>query len=198
MAFERLIFFSDAVFAIAITLLALELRPPEMPLDQVPTQMAQRLTELTPKFISYMLTFLIVGSYWIAHHRDFQYIRRYDRRLVWLNLLLLMLVAFLPFPTALLGSYPAQQVTVTFYAGSLAAIGIVRAVLWWYASSHYRLISRSLDPGLVSRITRRSLISPLVFLFSIVVAAYNPLLAMWSWGLVGIGIFATSSDTIGG
>ena len=198
MAFERLIFFSDAVFAIAITLMALDLRPPEMPLDQVPAQLASRLIAMTPRFISYVLTFLIVGSYWIAHHRDFQYIKRYDRRLIWINLLLLMCVAFLPFPTALLGNYPAQQITVTFYALSLAAVGLVKAGLWWYASHHYRLVSRSLDPGRLSAITRRSLIAPLVFLFSTVVAAFNPLLAMWSWGLVGLAVFATSSDTIGG
>ena len=91
-----------------------------------------------------------------------------------------------------------QQFTVTFYAASLAMIGFVKALLWWYASRNYRLIDRSLDPRRVARITRRSLIAPFVFLFSIVVASFNPLIAMWSWGLVGAAIFLTSSDTIGG
>ncbi len=197
-ALDRIIFFSDAVFAIAITLMALDLRVPEMPLSQAATDLPQQVAAMTPKFISYILTFLIIGSYWVSHHRDFQYIKRYDRRLIWINLLLLMFVAFLPFPNGLLGNYPAPQFTVTFYAASLAAIGFVKALLWWYASRNYRLIDRSLDPRRVARITRRSLIAPFVFLFSIVVASFNPLIAMWSWGLVGAAIFLTSSDTIGG
>lgn len=198
LALDRIIFFSDAVFAIAITLMAIDLRVPEMPISQAATYLPQQVLEMTPKFISYMLTFLIIGSYWVAHHRDFQYIKRYDRRLIWINLLLLMFVAFLPFPNSMLGSYPAQQFTVMFYAGSLAAIGLVKALLWWYASKDFRLIDKSLDPRRVALITRRSLIAPLVFLFSIVVAIFNPFVAMWSWGLVGVAIFLTSSDTIGG
>lgn len=198
LALDRIIFFSDAVFAIAITLLALELRVPEMPMSAVASQMPQHLAELTPKFVSFVLSFLIIGSYWVTHHRDFQYIVKFDRRLIWINLMLLMCVAFLPFPTALLGSYPAQQITVTFYAASLAAVGFVKALLWWYAASHHRLIDRALDPHRIMLITRRSIIAPLVFLFSIVIAAFNPLVAMWSWGLVGIAMILTTSDTIGG
>lgn len=198
LALDRIIFFSDAVFAIAITLLALELRVPEMPLTQVATEMPQRLTTMIPKFIGFVLSFLIIGSYWVAHHRDFQHIRRFDRRLIWINLLMLMLIAFLPFPTALLGNYPAQQITVTFYAASLAAVGLVKAGLWWYASHRHRLIDQSLEVKRIDLITRRSFIVPLVFLFSILVAAFNPLAAMWSWGLVGGAIFFTSSDTVGG
>ncbi len=186
LALDRIIFFSDAVFAIAITLLALELRVPEMPINQVATQMPRELAAMTPKFISFILSFLIIGSYWAAHHRDFQYIKRYDQRLIWINLLLLMFVAFLPFPTAMLGNYPAQQFTVTLYAACLALMGFVRAWLWWYASKNYRLIDRELDPRRIARLNRRGLIVPLIFLLSIVVAMSNPLVAMWSWGMVGV------------
>ena len=85
LALDRIIFFSDAVFAIAITLLALELHVPDMPTSQVAVEMPQRLAEMTPKFISFLLSFLIIGSYWVAHHRDFQYIKRFDRRLIWIT-----------------------------------------------------------------------------------------------------------------
>jgi len=186
LALDRIIFFSDAVFAIAITLLALELRVPEMPVDQVAAQMPLQLVAMRPKFVSFILSFMIIGFYWAAHHRDFQYIKRYDQRLIWMNLLLLMFVAFLPFPTAMLGNYPAQQFTVTLYAGCLAVMGFVRALLWWYASRNYRLIDRTLDPRRIALLNRRGLIVPLLFLLSIVVALFNPLVAMWSWGLVGL------------
>ncbi len=183
---DRIVFFSDAVFAIAITLLALELHVPEMPIEDVAAQMPHQLVAMAPKIVSFMLSFLIIGSYWVAHHRDFQHIRRFDRRLIWINLLLLMFVAFLPFPTAMLGSYPAQQFTVTLYAGCLALMGFVRAWLWWYASRNYRLIDRELDSHAIARLNRRGLIAPLIFLFSILVAVFNPLVAMWCWGLVGL------------
>ncbi len=186
LALDRIIFFSDAVFAIAITLLALELRVPEMAMSQVAVEMPQRLAEMTPKFISFLLSFLIIGSYWVAHHRDFQYIKRFDRRLIWINLLLLMLVAFLPFPTAMLGNYPAQQITVTFYAASLALVGLVKALLWWYASHQRRLIDDQLDAQRITLLTQRGFFAPAIFLFSIVIAMFNPLVAMWSWGLVGL------------
>jgi uncharacterized membrane protein len=184
-ALDRIVFFSDAVFAIAITLLALELRVPEMPVDQVTTQLPQQLAAMTPKFLSFILSFLIIGSYWAAHHRDFQYIKRYDQRLIWINLLLLMFVAFLPFPTAMLGNYPAQQYTVTLYAACLALMGFVRASLWWYASRNHRLIDRELDPHTIARLNRRGLLVPMIFLFSIILAIFNPFVAQWSWALVG-------------
>ena len=71
LALDRIIFFSDAVFAIAITLLALELRVPDMPTSQVAAEMPQRLAGMMPKFVSFILSFVIIGSYWHAHHRDF-------------------------------------------------------------------------------------------------------------------------------
>jgi len=110
----------------------------------------------------------------------------YYQRLIWINLVLLMFVAFLPFPTAMLGNYPAQQYTVTLYAGCLALMGFIRAWLWWYASRNYRLIDKELDLRKIARLNRRGLIVLLIFLLSIVVAMFNPLVAMWSWGLVGL------------
>ena len=186
LALDRIIFFSDAVFAIAITLLALELRVPDMPTSQVAVEMPQRLAGMMPKFVSFILSFVIIGSYWRAHHRDFLYIQRWDTRLIWINLMLLMFVAFLPFPTAMLGNYPAAQSTVTFYAGTLAFLGFTRTLLWWYASRNHRLIDRTLDPRFIARLNQRGLIAPVIFLLSIIVAVFNPLIAMWMWGLVGL------------
>jgi uncharacterized membrane protein len=186
LALDRIIFFSDAVFAIAITLMALELRVPEVPLDQVASVLPRQVGAMAPKFLTFILSFLIIGSYWVVHHRDFQYIKRFDRRLIWINLLLLMLVAFLPFPTAMLGNYPAEQFTVTFYALTLAFIGSVRALLWWYASYKHRLIDHDLDQKFIDRLNQRGLVTPLIFLGSIIIAMVNPMVAMWSWGLVGL------------
>jgi uncharacterized membrane protein len=183
-ALERLIFFSDAVFAIAITLLALELRVPVMPQAQVASEMLSALMNMDAKFISFILSFVVIGVYWGAHHFDFQYIKRFDRGLLWLNLLVLFGVIFLPFPTAMIGSYPGQQITVSLYAASVAGLGLVRWAMWIYAARHHRLVDADLDPKFISRLMRRALIVPVVFILSIGIAAFNPALAMYSWWLI--------------
>src|SRR5215210_2931111 len=90
---ERTVFFSDAAFAIAITLLALEIRLPNVADD--PTALQEALIGLWPKFFSYLISFWFVGNYWVAHHRVFHYIRAYDRRLLLINLLFLMWIVLL-------------------------------------------------------------------------------------------------------
>ncbi len=80
---------------------------------------------------------------------------------------------FLPFPTALLGQYPEQQVSVIIYAGTLVITGLVLQTLWWYATRHYRLVDRNIDPRLVQRATRRNLTAPLVYLLAIGISVFS-------------------------
>jgi uncharacterized membrane protein len=94
---ERIIFFSDAVFAIAITLLVLDIKVPARPAilkEPVPAWLGGQLSALSPSYLSYVLSFLVIGAFWAAHHRIFRYITGYDGRLIAVNTLLLMCVAF--------------------------------------------------------------------------------------------------------
>jgi transmembrane protein TMEM174 (potassium channel) len=116
---------------------------------------------------------LLMGIYWVAHHNTFHYIQRSDRNLLWLNILLLLCIVFLPFPTALLGQYPEQQVPVIIYAGTLVITGLVLQALWWYATSRYRLVDRNIGPRLVQRATRRNLTAPLVYLLAIGISMFS-------------------------
>jgi len=125
-----------------------------------------RLGALWPKLLSYTLSFVLVGIYWVAHHNSFHYIHRADRTLLWLNMLLLLCLVFLPFPTALLGQYPEQRVSSVIDAGTLVLTGLVLQLLWWYATSGCRLVDRTLDPRLVQRATRRNLTGPLLYLLA--------------------------------
>lgn len=179
---ERLVFFSDAVFAIAITLLAIEIRLPAVEGSLSDADLAQALLNIAPKYLGYAISFLVVGSFWMSHHRKFRYIQRFDRRLMVINLLLLMLIGFMPFPTSIISEYGNRTATI-FYAMVIATIGIVSAVLWWYASYRNRLIDPQLDPQL----RRREILGPLtiagVFLVSIGLAFVNADLAKLSWTL---------------
>lgn len=94
-------------------------------------------------------------------------LKRSDRTLLWLNLLLLLCIVFIPFPTALVGQYPEQQITIVIYGGTLVITGLVLQLLWWYATSGYHLVDREIDPRLVQRATRRNLTAPLVYLLAI-------------------------------
>jgi uncharacterized membrane protein len=161
---NRLEAFSDGVFAVAITLLVLNLQIPQL---ATVSELVPRLGALWPKLLSYALSFVLVGIYWVAHHNTFHYIKRSDRNLLWLNILLLLCIVFLPFPTAMLGQYPEQQVSIIIYAGTLVITGLVLQSLWWYATSRCRLVDRAIDPRLVQRATRRNLTGPLIYLLAI-------------------------------
>ena len=119
---DRLIFFSDAIFAIVMTLLVLEIRVPDVPSDVAAQEVPGLVFELWPKLLSYVLSFLVIGLYWIGHHQTFRYVRSYDRTLLWLNLVFLLSISFIPFPTDLLGEYGELRFSVIFYAASLARI----------------------------------------------------------------------------
>ena len=121
---ERTAYFSDAVIAIAITLLALNLEVPEIPSGPVAAELPGRLLELRSQFLSFVISFLVIGNYWMAHHRTFNYIRGYDRRLLLLNFLFLMWVVLMPFSASLLGEYHDQQISVVLYATNMVLAGL--------------------------------------------------------------------------
>ncbi len=130
-----------------------------------------------------MLSFLVIGSYWISHHRKFRYIRRYDRRLILLNLLLLMVIAFIPFPTTVLSEYGNRTATI-FYASVMVLGGLLSVLIWWYAAYKNRLI----DPNMDVKQRRKEIQVPLVttgiFLLSIGISFIDPNIARFFWILI--------------
>lgn len=169
---ERLTFFSDAVFAIAMTLLVIDIKVPE-PAVNTDEAWVQALANLIPHFVGFVLTFYVVGALWAAHHRTFGRLGHYDPSIVWPNLTLLMVVAFIPFPTALMSTHFTDRVPQMFYAFTLVVAGLCQ----------YRLVKRALRaPYLYRDVTaddvavaiRRSLGMPCMALVAIVVAIWWP------------------------
>ena len=111
MELDRLVNFSDAVIAIAITLLVVQFSVPAANED-----VGAALLDRWPQFLSFILSFFVIGIFWIAHHRIFRYVARVDQRLLWLNLLFLMCIAFMPYPTAVLGEHDRTRASIIFYA----------------------------------------------------------------------------------
>jgi TMEM175 potassium channel family protein len=149
----RLVAFSDAVFAITITLLVLEIRPPS---DY--TSLLHGLAALWPSYLAYAVTFLFIGQVWANHHVMFDHIRAADRVVLLLNTLLLMVVAFLPFATSVLAgafrSEHGQRTAVVFYAIAFDLTALTFNAVWQYARRH-RLLSEALDSADATAIGRR-------------------------------------------
>jgi uncharacterized membrane protein len=177
---ERLIFLSDGVFAIAMTLLVVELTLPEVTSGSS-ADLGPRLLALSPKYLSYAVSFLVIASYWASHQRVFSHVVRADDRLVVLNVLLLLCIAFQPFPTSVLGIYGDQPLAVMFYAATLAVTGGIVLAMWIYATAGRRLVAKDLSPRLIQSQTWRALTIPAVFLISIPIALANPTLAKYFW-----------------
>ena len=125
---ERLAFFSDAVFAIAITLLIIEVRVPAGTPD-TERSLAQALVDLIPQYIGFFVSFFVIGRFWIGHHRVFGRLKRIDDTLIWRNLLFLMTIAFMPFPTALVSHFVSTRVGVGVYAAWLTLAGVFNLLL---------------------------------------------------------------------
>ncbi len=150
--------FSDGVFAIAITLLVIEIGVPHLENGSEGTSLFGALIGQWPSYLAYVISFLQIGVVWANHHNRFTYIVRSDHVFLFLNILFLMCVAFIPFPTALLAEYVETEertTAVAIYTGTLAVTAVFFTLLWYYAANRYRLVDRNIDPSTLRAMTRR-------------------------------------------
>ncbi len=131
LSLERLVFFSDAVYAIAITLLVLEIEVPDFPADLSRAEQWHEFGMLAPKFFAFLLSFLVIGRYWIGHHQLFDRVVGFSAKLLWPNLLLLLSIAFMPFSTTFLGSNLGHFVPALVYNLSLLTTSLLALFLNW-------------------------------------------------------------------
>ena len=173
--YDRVLFFTDAVFAIAITLLVVDLRVPEA-VEHVVAK--QELHDAISSIIGFAMSFAVIGIFWVGHHSLFRYIKAFDRRLILLNLLFLGFIAFLPYPTQLLSvTSTTQTAAVVFYAV---------AAVWAYGTWPRAGLGSPVSAGLRRYLLLRTLRLPVIFGLSIPVAFPAPTVATWMWALIAI------------
>lgn len=131
----RLETFSDGVFAIVITLLVLNIAIPEVAYSELPIT----LIKLWPKILAYAMSFALIGLYWIGHHFYFDRIKQVDGNFVGLNMLLLLLISIMPFPTILLGRFPNGPLPLTIYGINLIVVNLLSFFMLRYLYSHRHL-----------------------------------------------------------
>ena len=177
----RLEAFSDGVFAIAITLLVLEIRLPATADAEGRGSLGTALLQLWPTYLAYVTSFVTIAIMWVNHHSTFKTIRRADRPLLFLNALLLLAITFLNFPTAIVAEYfekPDAQVAALFYSGTLFIINLVYNSLWWYVIRHPELLDSKISKELVQKFVRKYSISLLAYPVAFVIAFFNAQLSI--------------------
>lgn len=181
----RLEAFSDGVLAIAATLLILELRPPESD-----GHLGAALLGLWPAYAAYATSFITIGIIWVNHHSLFAHVVRVDRMLLFLNLLLLMTVSVIPFPTAVLGRYVTSpddsHIAAAVYGLIMVLMSISFSALWWHVTRDSRLLDHHLDPR---RARRESLLFSaglLAYIAGVALAFVSAPLSMLVYALVAV------------
>jgi uncharacterized membrane protein len=177
---------TDGVFAVAMTLLVLDIKVPELEQSLASTDLPYRLLALWPKFLSYAISFVILGVYWVGHHLQLSFIRSADRPLLWINIFFLLWVALVPFSTALLSEYNKHRLAIAVYGGNLIAIGLTLALHWWYATSRRRHVDPDVHPGLIRTAMFRVLMGPLLYLLGIVISFFSTELSLALYALVPV------------
>ncbi|MFA5883636.1 MAG: TMEM175 family protein [Acidimicrobiia bacterium] len=177
--FDRVAFFSDAVFAIAMTLLVVGIGIPTVS----DGELGDALRDKQPEIISFFISFVVIGNYWLGHHRFFSRLRAVSARLMTLNLVYLAAIAFVPFPTALAGKYTEEPVSIVMYAITLSVASGLEAVM--FVVAHREGLFRTAIPRDVVRFTVVATVIPVVvFLGSIPVAFVSTTTALYTWLLI--------------
>jgi uncharacterized membrane protein len=188
--FNRILAFTDGLFAIAMTLLVIDLAVPVLHAPHSVHELADSLNDESEKFVIFFISFAVIGRYWLAHHTFFSQLARIDRGLIALNLLYLAFIAFLPFPTALLGEYFSNPLSIVIYAVNVAIVSGMEVVLFSRAQNH-GLLEKKLPRDVYRFGAAMSLAPVLFFMLSIPVAFVSTTLAVCVWFL-GIPLAAIS------
>ena len=182
----RIISLSDGVFAFALTLLVLGLTVPVIATQglsdgQVSGILGARLQADWAKFLGYAFTFVMISVWWMVHLRTFRYIQRYDFVLMWLNMVVLLEVAVMPFVLQVFTTYTDTQVAVALFAFMQMATGVTINVLWRYAARGHRLIDPGLPADEIRYFANRGILPAIAFGGSILVSFVNVPLAEAVW-----------------
>jgi uncharacterized membrane protein len=186
---------SDGVIAIAITLLIIEVGVPHVEEGQ---SLSRALWEQWPSYFGFALSFVAIGIMWMNHHNIFRDIDHADHTLVVINILVLMSISFLPFPTAVLAEYLRDddfRLTATLlYGGTLVVCAVFFNALWLYVSHNRRLIDPHVTDAHIRRRTQRFLLGPVLYTSSLALALISPWISLWVYVILAVIYFLPVSE----
>jgi TMEM175 potassium channel family protein len=189
---DRIETLADGIFAVAMTLLVLDIKAPAAPWLDTNRALVDHLAILEHSFAMYVISFFVLAIFWIAHHTLFHFVRHMDRRLLWINLGFLLLVTCVPFSTDLIGDHGHLSLPVLVYGANLLALGALLLVHLRYLVVNPHLAASDLTAETVTHMRREIRLYALIPLASITVSFYSPRLGMYLYLLLAIPAFSPS------
>jgi uncharacterized membrane protein len=187
---SRLEAFSDGVIAIIVTILVLELKiPGGIEGVHQSEYLAEKLMEILPKVLSYFVSFLMLAVWWISHHQLFASIKWIDNSLLFLNSLFLMILALLPFPTALIGEYPQEKVPSILFGSVGILAGVCFILMRWHVDRFQNKFESSAEKEAHRLAFKKSLISPVLYLCSTLLVFLHPYVAYAGFAFIPMFYF---------
>lgn len=178
---EHVISFSDAVFAFAITLMALSIDIPDLPSNLTQSELLDKLYDLFPQFESYIISFAIIAIFWVSYHQVFNHIKGSHIIMVYLNLLFLLLITLLSLSTSLVINYGAYNIPYIIYSLMVILTSSLLAMIWWHATKDKLLIDKNLHQFYIKGVMANLISIPLVFTVSIIISFVNLDIAEYFW-----------------
>jgi len=186
---EHVISFSDAVFAFAITLMALTIDIPDLPLNLTQSELLQRLDDSYPQFEDYIISFAVIAIFWISYHQVFNHIKGSHMSMVYLNLLFLLLITLLSLSTSFVINYASYQIPYIIYCIIVIMTSSLLVVIWWYATKEHRLVDKGMHPLFIKGTFFVLLSVPIIFAVSIVISFINLDMSQYFWlGIIPMNV----------
>jgi len=183
---------ADGIFAVAMTLLVLDIKSPENREFETTSDLVAYLLALEHSFAMYVISFFVLAIFWISHHLLFHFVRHVDRRLLWFNIAFLLLVTFVPFSTDLLGDHGHLMLPVLVYGANLLALGSLLAIQLRYLVANRELAAADLTDAVVAQMWRDLKLYASVPVASMAVSLVSPRTGMYMYLLLAIPTFAPS------
>lgn len=189
MTTDRIENLTDGIFAVAMTLLVLNLKLPQGGVEEVEADLLGLITGQSHVFSNYAMSFLLAAVFWITQHQQSHIIKRTDRNHIWLNILILMFVSLIPFSTSLINDYHDDWMASIFFGMNMFILGSLFYINWDYATKNHRLVALSLDPRRIAVGKKRSAVTPIVSLFAMALAIVDAPISSLAYLLIPVILF---------
>jgi len=180
---------TDGIFAVAMTLLVLDIKPPVHLRFETSEALIDHLSVLEHSFVMYAISFVVLAMFWLGHHLQFHFVRHVDRRLLWINLVFLLLAVVVPFSTNLVGDHGHLQLPVVLYAVNLLVLTLLLFLQLRHLAARPHLIAPDLTPEAIAHLHRQLLLFGVVPVVSIAASFYSPRLGMYLYVLLAVPAF---------
>lgn len=181
---ERLQALVDGIFAIAMTLLVFSVHVPDVAETASAGDLLKGLQVLLPSIATFLVSFVILGMFWVAHHTEFHYIKKLDHRLIWMNIFYLLFVCLVPFSAELLGDFLLNQTAIVFYGINLMAMVLIHAAIWNHVTARQQLVIEYVDQRINKLVRRISYFAVAAYFLAILLSFWNPIIALVIYAIV--------------